>query len=326
MVEPTVPRSARVLVTGGSGFLGSAVTKLLVGAGAEVHVAVRDPSSWRLSGADVEAHVADLTDRVSLDRMAKAIAPTHVVHLAAFTHVGRSWDHVDECVALNISGTVSLLEALDGRYERFVNVGTADVYGSAPVPYRETGPVEPQSPYAVSKYAAERYCRLFHQAFEHRIVMVRPSTGYGPGQPPDRIIPEAIARGLSGRPLEMTTGRQTREFTYVDDLAAGIVAAAVVPGVDGELFNLGSGAEVSIREVVELIDTLLEGSVRPQVGMKPDRPNEIWRMVSDSSLARVRLGWQPTVALDDGLRRTVAWYREAAEAGRWPFDTGALRA
>src|SRR5262249_31551377 len=141
------------------------------------------------------------------------------------------------------------LNALGGRFERFVYVGTGDVYGDAPAPFREDGPVSPLSPYAVSKYAAERYCRMFHQAYGWPIVCVRPFNAYGPWQSTDRVIPEIILTGLTRKPLKMTEGRQTREFTYVDDEVDAFVRALTVPSVDGEVFNIGSGQEMSMRDI-----------------------------------------------------------------------------
>src|SRR5205807_9449739 len=127
-----------------------------------------------------------------------------------------------ECIQTNIQGTVNLLQALDGTgYRRFVYTGTSEIYGDVDVPFREDATVRPISPYSVSKYAGELYCTMFHQGYGWPVVMLRPFNAYGPGQSPDRVIPEIIARALRGHELKMTTGRQTREFNYVEDLSEG---------------------------------------------------------------------------------------------------------
>jgi nucleoside-diphosphate-sugar epimerase len=232
-----------------------------------------------------------------------------VVHLAAFTHVGKSFYRVDENIQTNVQGTVNLLKSLDGHYERFLYVGTGEVYGDVPAPFHEEGPVNPVSPYAVSKYAAERFCRMFHQAYDWPIVCLRLFSTYGPGQSTDRIIPEIILAGLQEKPLRMTEGRQTREFTFVADMADALVRALVAPGIDGAVINVGQDEEVSMRDLALTILDLLGNPVEPQFGALAYRPTEIWRMVGDSSRARSVLGWQPAHSLQEGLSETIEWYR-----------------
>jgi len=247
--------------------------------------------------------------------------PAVVWHLGAFTHVGKSWHRVDECIQTNIQGTVNLLEALDGSgYRRFVYTGTSEIYGDVAVPFREDGPVMPISPYSVSKYAGERYCRMFRQGRGWPIVMLRPFNAYGPWQTPDRVIPEIIVRALRGQPLRMTRGIQTREFNFVEDLADGFLKAGLAPDIEGEIINLGCGEEVSMRNVAETILELLGNPVAPEFGALPDRPTEIWRMYSDNAKARRLLEWGPTHSLRDGLAKTVDWYRAELAGGGSSFD------
>jgi nucleoside-diphosphate-sugar epimerase len=249
-----------------------------------------------------------------------AVRPAYVLHLAAYTHVAKSWHRVDECVQTNIQGTINLLQALARvDYARFVYTGTSEIYGDVTVPFQEHGPVNPVSPYAVSKYAGERYCRMFHQGRGWPVVMLRPFNAFGPAQSPDRVIPEIITKALRGQELHMTGGRQTREFNYVDDLADGFVRAVTAAGIDGEIINLGCGVEISMRELAGKVLSLLGDPIQPRFGALPDRPNEIWRMYADASKARDRLGWQPTTSLDEGLRRTVEWYRAELERAGSPF-------
>lgn len=306
---------ARVLVTGGSGFIGSHLTRRLLAEGADVHVLTSTVSSvypTRLTDirADITMQEGNLTDRTAMLQVARAVRPDVVFHLGAYTHVGKSWQRIDECVQSNVQGTVNLLQALDGiGYERFVNAGTSEIYGAIDVPFREEASPRPVSPYAVSKYSAEMYCRLGHQSHGWPIVRLRPFNAYGPAQSPDRIIPEIIVRALRRQPLLMTTGRQTREFNYVEDLADGFVRAATTPGIEGELVNLGCGEEVAIADLATTVLDLMGRPIEAELGALPDRPVEIWRMYADARKARELLGWAPTHDLRTGLERTIEWYR-----------------
>jgi UDP-glucose 4-epimerase len=308
-----------VLVTGATGFIGSHVVDALLAEDADVHALTSTVSSvypQRLLGVRdrVTLHEGSLADRSAMDAVADAVRPRLVFHLGAYTHVGKSWQRVDECVQVNVQGTVNLLQALAPYgYDKLVYTGTSEIYGDVPVPFTEEGPVNPISPYSVSKYAGERYCRMFHQGKGWPVVMVRPFNAYGPAQSPDRIIPEIIVRALRGQPLLMTQGRQTREFNYVTDLARGFVAAAL-RGEPGRLYNLGCGEEVSMRDLATTLLAQLGDPITPQFGALPDRPTEIWRMHADASRARAELGWAPEVSLEEGLSRTVEWYRR--ELGR----------
>jgi nucleoside-diphosphate-sugar epimerase len=270
----------------------------------------------------ITLHEGNLMDRSAMDAIARRVRPTHILHLGAYTHVGKSWDRVDECVQANVQGTVNLLQALEPvGYERFVYTGTSEIYGDIDVPFREDASVNPISPYSVAKYAGERYCRMFHQGHGWPLVMVRPFNAYGPAQTPDRVIPEIILRALRGQELKMTQGRQTREFNYVEDLADGFVRLASTPGIEGELFNLGCGEEVSMRDLATTILDLMGNPIEPQLGALPDRPTEIWRMYCDSSKARERLGWAPEHSLREGLQKTIEWYRRELESPSSLFVT-----
>ena len=309
----------RVLVTGAAGFIGSHLVHRLVDEGAEVHALTSSVSSvypTRLIDLShrITIEEGNLCDRSAMDAVVERARPELVFHLGAYTHVGKSWQRVDECIQANIQGTVNLLQALDGTgYRRFVYTGTSEIYGDVDVPFREDALVNPISPYSVSKYAGERYCRMFHQGRGWPIVMVRPFNAFGPAQTGDRVIPEIILRALRGEELKMTQGRQTREFNYVDDLVDGFLRLGVVEGIEGELFNLGCGEEISMRDLATTILDLMGNPIEPQFGALPERPTEIWRMYCDSSRARERLGWEPHHSLRDGLEKTVRWYE--AELG-----------
>ena len=313
----------RVLVTGAGGFIGSHLTRTLLAAGAEVYAMSASVSSMlpvRLADVAADIHIveANVADRSAMDAMARTVHPEFVAHLAAFTHVGKSFRRVDENVTTNVHGTVNLLLALNGEYERFVYTGTSEIYGDIPTPFREDAQVNPVSPYSVSKYAGERYARMFQQAYDWPIVCLRPFNAYGPWQTPDRIIPEIILTALRRDRLRTTEGQQTREFNYVTDLAEGFVAALVAPGVEGQVVNLGCGKDIAIRDLTRKVLDLMGNPIEPEIGVLAQRPTEIWSMFCDNTRARELLGWSPRHSLEDGLARTIDWYRENWEAGN-PF-------
>lgn len=317
----------RVLVTGASGFIGSHLTRRLLADGAEVHVLTSAVSSVypaRLVDlrGQLTVHEASLTDRGAVEVVAATARPDVVFHLAAYTHVGKSWQRIDECVQVNVQGTVNLLMALAPHgYDRLVNVGTSEIYGDIPAPFHEADKPRPVSPYAISKYAAEEFCRLFAESRGWPIVRIRPFNAYGPAQTSDRVIPELITRALRGQPVRMTTGRQTREFNFVEDLVAGLVLAATAPDdVHGQLFNLGCGQDVSIRSLATTILEMLGNPVEAEFGVHPERPTEIWEMRSDPTRAREQLGYTSPTSLEDGLARTIAWYRAELESGASQFS------
>jgi nucleoside-diphosphate-sugar epimerase len=309
----------RVLVTGATGFIGSHLTRRLVEGGALVHALTSTVSSvYPVRLVDlrdrITLHGGNLTDSGAMSSVVELADPRIVFHLGAYTHVGKSWDRVDECIQTNIHGTVSLLQALARtRYERFVYTSTSEVYGDVPVPFTEDAVVAPLSPYSVSKYAGEHFCRMLHKGKSWPIVVVRPFNAYGPAQSPDRVIPEIIVKGLRREPLAMTEGRQTREFNHVGDLVEGFLLAAGVEGIEGEVFNLGGGEEVSMRHIAETTLALMGNPIVPEFGALPNRPTEIWSMRSDVSKARARLGLPAPRPLEVGLRETIDWYRGELE-------------
>ena len=308
-------RDAVCLVTGAAGFIGSHLCDRLVAEGARV-VALNKTVSRvrpaRLAHLDDRIDVVEgnLQDQGALRIVAERHRPRFIFHLGAYTHVGKSFDHVDESLQTNIAGTVNLLQALrDTGYETFVYTGTSEIYGGNRVPFREDMPVSPLSPYSVAKYAGERYCRMFYDAYGWPIVMLRPFNAYGPRQSPDRIIPEVIVSSLLGIDVAMTEGRQTREFNYVEDLVDGFVRAALAgERAHGEVINLGCGEEHSMRDIAERIVHLMGDRISPRFGALEQRPTEIWRMFCDSSRARELLGWAPRHTLDEGLQRTIDFY------------------
>lgn len=305
-------RGRRVLVTGGSGFIGSHLVSRLLELGAEVAVTVRYGNlvkNERLRGVwdRITVIEADLRNRGALADAAR-FDPAVVFHLAAYNHVGESFRQVEECFDVNAKGTANLLDVCPGQ-DVFVYVSTSEVYGDqATVPFVESMCPNPISPYAITKYAGELYCRL-KQRTGSRVAIVRPFNAFGPYQSSKAIIPELILSCLRGAPVRTTKGEQTREFNYVGNVVDGLLAAAASGAAVAGPVNIAGGEEVAIRDLVTKIAELTQTKSSVEIGALPYRPTEIWRMVADSARAREHLGWTPRVSLEEGLRRTVEWFR-----------------
>lgn len=304
----------KVLVSGGSGFIGSHLVRRLVVQGAEVTLLLQYDNvvkNERLLRCWDRIRIieADLRNRGALEAVGR-LAPDVVFHLAAYNHVGQSFSQVEECFDVNAKGTANFLDAC-GSAARFIYISTSEVYGhQTSVPFTESMEPQPISPYAITKYAGELYCRM-KQGMKNGsgIVILRPFNAYGPYQSSKAIIPELMLNCLRGVPVECTKGEQTREFNYVEDLVDGfILAASLDKTLDGPI-NLASGQEVAIRDLVKTIAQMTDTSSDIRLGALPYRPTEIWRMRGDNTRARELLGWQPKTPLQEGLRKTVEWFR-----------------
>ena len=309
----------RVLVTGGSGFIPSHLVKRLMHDGCEVAVTVRygNPiKNERLKPYwdDILPIEADLRNRGALEKGLQDFRPDTVYHLAAYNHVGQSFYQVEECFDVNAKGSANILDTCEmvGSVERFVYMSTSEVYGKQDsVPFEETMTPRPISPYAITKYSGELYCRMKQQMSGNMsITIVRPFNVFGPYQSSKAVIPELILNCLNGNPVRTTKGEQTREFNYVDDIVAGLLLAGNIENSFDGPVNLAAAEEVSIRDLVLKIAELTGSSSKIEIGAIPYRPTEIWRMYADNTRAQEILGWSPKVSLEDGLAKTIDWFRD----------------
>lgn len=297
----------RILITGASGFLGSHLCDRLCKNGAEVHAVSReqrtaDPSSvqwWQGNMEDIEV----------VQNLFHTIKPEVIFHLSGHVTGAADWELVLPTFQSLLISTVNLLTVA-------AEVGCSRIVLIASLEEPQAGHTDaaPASPYAAAKWASGAYARMFHKLYQTPVVLVRPFMTYGPRQNVRKIIPSVILSLLQKQAPKVASGQRQVDWIYVDDVIAGLLAAALVPGVEGYTFDLGSGTLVSIRAVVQQLTDLISPQVEPLFGALPDRPLEQVR-VADIAHTYAKLSWQPVTSLEKGLEHTVDWYRRQLKVG-----------
>lgn len=301
----------RVFITGAGGFIGSHLTRLLVEQGAKVTAGVY-PDERNIADLRGKLDVAfmDLRDRDQTLDLVKQFRPQIIFHLAALLNVRRDLSLADEIFEHNVDASIHLIQACaDVGFERFVQTGTCEEYGDNPTPFTEDQLPNPVSPYSASKLAMTHFCTMLHKTQGLPMTVVRPFLTYGPGQRARMLITDIIRAGLHKTELKLTACEQTREFNYVTDIARGFLLAGTSEGVEGEIINIGCGEEVTLRHFVEKVLELMGNPVEPEFGALPYRPGETMHFYCSNEKAKRVLGYEPQVSLEEGLARTVEWYR-----------------
>ncbi len=323
----------KLLVTGGAGFIGSAVVRQAVAAGHSVvnvdaltYAACLDNVASVADSPKYAFEQADIRDRAALDRVFAKHKPDAVMHLAAESHVDRSIDGPGDFIETNITGTYNMLEAArshwvaQGKPEsfRFHHISTDEVFGSLPmdpnVQFTEDTPYDPRSPYSASKASSDHLVRAWHETYGLPIVMTNCSNNYGPFHFPEKLIPVVILKALAGEEIPIYgKGENVRDWLYVEDHADALLTV-VQKGAVGRSYNIGGENEAQNIEIVRTICAIL-GEMRPknsdyadQITYVTDRPGHDMRYAIDPTRIREELSWRPSVTLEEGLRKTVTWY------------------
>lgn len=324
----------KILVTGGAGFIGSAVVRLAIARGHQVvnldaltYAACLDNVAPVADSPDYAFEQADIRDRTALDRILAQHRPEAILHLAAESHVDRSIDGPGTFIDTNITGTYTLLEAArrywqaEGRPEsfRFHHISTDEVFGSLPadpaVKFTETTPYDPRSPYSASKAGSDHLVRAWHETYGLPVVLTNCSNNYGPYHFPEKLVPVIILNALAGKPLPIYgDGSNIRDWLYVEDHADALLLV-VQKGAVGRSYNIGGENERSNLDLVRTLCAILDdlrpkasGSYADQITFVTDRPGHDARYAIDPTRIREELGWRPSVTVEEGLRRTVQWY------------------
>lgn len=324
----------KLLVTGGAGFVGSAVVRLAIERG---HQVVNVDALTYAGCLDNVASVADhpgycfervdIRDRAALDRCFAAHRPDAVLHLAAESHVDRSIDGPADFIDTNITGTFNMLQAARSYWDqagkpssfRFLHISTDEVYGSLPsdpsIQFTEDTAYAPRSPYAASKAASDHLVRAWHATYGLPVILTNCSNNYGCFQFPEKLVPVTIINALAGRAIPIYgDGSHIRDWLYVEDHADALLRA-VTHGQIGQSYNIGGENECTNLSLVETLCDILDraqpkaaGSYRDQITFVADRPGHDARYAIAPGRVRSELGWRPSVTLEQGLAKTVQWY------------------
>jgi len=321
----------KLLVTGGAGFIGSAVVRMAVSRGHEV--VNLDALTYAACLANVDSisdsplysfEQVDIRDRSAIDEVFRKYQPDSVMHLAAESHVDRSIDGPGDFVETNINGTFNMLEAARSYWVsndkpenfRFHHISTDEVFGSLGESgkFLETTSYDPRSPYSASKAASDHLVRAWHETYDLPVVLTNCSNNYGPYHFPEKLVPVVILNALAGKDIPIYgNGDNVRDWLFVEDHADALLLV-LEKGKLGRSYNIGGENEKTNLELVEIICGLLDAKVpkersyKEQIKFIADRPGHDQRYAIDPTRIREELGWKPSVTVDQGLEKTVQWY------------------
>lgn len=303
-----------VIITGATGFVGANLARRLLGDGYELHLLVRrNYAPWRIESimSQINLHYVDLGNAEMLTALIREIKPNWIFHLAAYGAYSSQTDF-HRMIQTNFIGTVNLVEAcLKTGFEAFVNFGSSSEYGFKDHAPSEKEYIEPNSHYAVTKASATLFCRYMAQTQDMHLVTLRLYSIYGPWEEPTRLIPTMIMRGLQGELPPLVNQDIARDLVYIEDVTNACLLAATIANQErGAVYNIGTGMQISMRQIVENIRNILNIHAEPQWGSMPDRRWDTSVWLADNKSAHEALSWQPQYDFYKGFEETVRWFRE----------------
>lgn len=309
-MDPIALVDKKILVTGGSGFLGAHLINKLHALKAEIYILDLNPIDkqplLKNVSNDVIFYKVDLRNLNKTEKIIRDIHPEIIFHLSASIERKRSFENINNTIDINLKGTINLLRSLVNiDYKAFVFTSTSEVYGKSIPPFKEDSPLNPVSPYSASKASAEIFCKTLSEINGKPFTILRLFNIYGEGQDPTMFIPQLIHSCIMGRDFNMTKGAQTRELNYVGDVINALILASFIKKANKTVFNIGNGEEISLKKIAKIVLSLMDNKIKLNLGSIDYRNNEIWRMFCDNTKAIRILGWHPEVSLKDGLQKTI---------------------
>ena len=303
-----------MLITGATGFIGSHIVPSLIEQGYEVYSLERYVTGRYVLGQrrDIKTVFGDIKDYFAIKRILREVQPDSVIHLAAVSPVAYSYDHPHEVIETNFLGTVNLTESClreVPHFKHFLFASTSETYGNGPNPKTEETPQNPNSPYAVSKVACEKYLLYMHDAFDFPMTIFRNFNTYGRKNNTHFVVERTIVQMLRGKTVRLGDPTPVRDFEHVDDHVNSYLTCLDNPKARGEIFNFCTGRGVSIKQLVNLISELTDFKGEVIWGTIPARPLDIEELVGSYSKAKQVLGWSPKFTLEEGLKLTINFWR-----------------
>ena len=302
----------KVLVTGGSGFIGAELLPKLIEIGHEVCSLERYVTGRYVLGARTATVFGDLRDGFSIRKLVKDTQPEAVIHLAAISPVAYSYDHPQEVFEVNALGTVNLAEAClreVPNFKHFLYAGTSEEYGNQDkFPATEDAELRPNSPYSVSKVAADEYLQYMRAAYDFPVTVLRPFNTYGRKDNTHFVVERTITQMLQGKTVRLGDPTPMRDFIYVDDHVDAYLTCLNNSKAKGEVFNFCTGRDISIKGLIELISKLTGFKGKIQWNTIPARPLDIKKLLGSYEKAKRVLGWQPKYTLEEGLKKTIEFW------------------
>lgn len=306
----------KILITGATGFIGSHLTRKLIEERFKVGIIKRENSNvWRIRDLinKLSTYDADLRDIYEVSKAISHFRPDVIFHLATYYAVEHKSEEVSLMVDTNVLGIINLLEASKkSNIKLFVNTSSCFVYQESKNKLRENANLNPLNLYALTKMQAEQACSFYTKKYGLRTVTFCLFPPYGPADHERRLIPYAIKTFLEEKKLRLTTGKQRWDFVYIDDIIEAYLKLLNIPNlpIEHEIFNVGTGNAVSVREVISRLKEIIGSSIEPEWGVIPHRSNEVWYICADITKAKNFLKWQPKIQiLREGLELTVKWYK-----------------
>lgn len=304
----------RYLVTGSTGFVGSCLVHKLVQMGFRVHVVIRNESNtWRINDIldKLFVHIADLANLFDINKIVKDVQPDIIYHLAAYGAYHFQTD-TTKMIQTNITGTMNLINACSGHeFETFINIGSSSEYGPKNQKIKETYLLEPNNHYGVTKSCATLFCQCEAKNKKLPINIVRLFSAYGYFEERTRLVPTIIKSCLTGQNPRLLSPNSVRDFIFIEDIIDFLLKLTANPKITGEIFNLGSGRQNSIRDLVTEVIELTNSNIQPIWGAAEPRPTiEPNAWVADISKSRKMLDWKPKNSLKQGLKKSIKWYEK----------------